>query len=118
MVVTGLDALLEPLPAVIAQHAHAIINMIADTHPELEAKVKQGWRSVNFRHPQAGHVCALFPERSVIKLYFEHGVLLSDPENCLKGQTRQTRYMLFEPPAPIDGPVLAHYIAEAIALKV
>jgi hypothetical protein len=52
--------LLAPLPPEISTLARQVIG-VAGAHPGLSGSVRFGWRSVNFRHELAGHVCAVFP---------------------------------------------------------
>lgn len=81
----AVDALLAPMPAPIASLARDLIATIAE-HPGLSGRVMPGWRSVNFRHAQAGHVCAVFAQPERVSLYFEHGRLLQDDAGLLVGE--------------------------------
>jgi hypothetical protein len=63
--------------------------------PDLSERVYRGWDGIGFRHPDAGYVCAVYPrerEREV-RLLFEHGVRLDDPERLLEGAGTQTRFI-------------------------
>ena len=83
--------------------------------PDLDAKARFGWGSVNYRHPRAGFVCAIFPMEDHVSLVFEHGRLLSSP--LLEGDGKQVRYIRFSPGDPIPEDEIAILLAEAIALK-
>ena len=90
-----------------------------ETRPDLIPKVQRGWGSVNFRHPAAGFVCAVFPqarEGNVI-LVFEHGRLLDSPLLVDNGKVKQVRWIPFLPGAGIPVDDIAILLAEAIALR-
>ncbi len=110
-------ALLDGSPADIGALATALINLLRHEHPELEATVRFGWRSVNFRHPVAGHLCAVFPLKSEVKLYFEQGRLLTDTEGLLEGDGKQVRVLRLRPGYDIPAEAIGLFVAEAIALK-
>lgn len=112
----GLDALLAPLPGDIADLARALIDTVG-TYPGLAGKVMPGWRSVNFRHRQAGHVCAVFPYADRVSLYFEHGRMLSDPEGLLQGEDlKKGRFLRLYPGNAVPDMAVGLFIGEAIAL--
>ena len=80
-------------------------------------RVMRGWRSVNFRHAQAGHVCAVFPYADRVALYFEHGRLLDDPEGVLMGDDlKKGRFIRLRPGEPIPQTAIGLLLVEAIAL--
>jgi len=112
----GLDALLAPLPGDIADLARALVDTVG-TYPGLAGKVMPGWRSVNFRHRQAGHVCAVFPYADRVSLYFEHGRMLSDPEGLLQGEgLKKGRFLRLYPGDAVPDMAVGLFIGEAIAL--
>jgi hypothetical protein len=62
--------------------------------PDLSEKVYPGWRGVGFRHPEAGYVCGIFPQPDgELRLLFERGAALPDPDGVLEGSGTQTRYL-------------------------
>lgn len=112
----GLDALLAPLPAGVGMTTRALVAQLAGT-PGLAGAVKPGWRSINFRHDRAGHVCAVFPHTDRVSLYFEHGRLLDDPEALLQGEDlKKGRFLRLAPGAPVPDAAIALFVTEAIAL--
>ncbi|MEX2029546.1 MAG: DUF1801 domain-containing protein [Anaerolineales bacterium] len=52
--------------------------------PEATEEVKPGWRSLNFRHPDVGYFCGLFPREDRVVVEFGFGVLLPDPDGILE----------------------------------
>lgn len=112
----GLDALLAPLPPAIVALARALVDEVG-AYPGLAGKVMPGWRSINFRHKKAGHVCAVFPYADRVSLYFEHGRMLSDPEGLLQGNDlKKGRFLRLYPGDRVPEMAVGLFIAEAIAL--
>ena len=113
--VADLLQILRPFPAAIAELTNRLALTVLSVRPDLEGKARIGWGSVNYRHPKAGFVCAIFPMDDHVSLVFEHGRQLSSP--LLEGDGKQVRFIRFVPGAPIPEDDLAILIAEAIALK-
>lgn len=113
--VADLVTLLRPLPEPVAELASRLALLLLAMRPDLEAKARLGWGSVNYRHPRAGFICAVFPMQDHVSLVFEHGRQLSSP--LLEGDGKQVRFIRLVPGAPIPEDDLAILIAEAIALK-
>ncbi|MBN9315181.1 MAG: DUF1801 domain-containing protein [Devosia sp.] len=113
--VADLIQITRSLPPPIAELASRLALTLLAVRPDLEAKARLGWGSVNFRHPRAGFVCAIFPMEDHVSLVFEHGRQLSSP--LLKGDGKQVRFIRFAPDADIPEDELAILLAEAIALK-
>lgn len=112
----ALGALLAPLPAPIGALTARLVSLVA-AHPGLSGKVMPGWRSVNFRHPRAGHVCAVFPHADRVALYFEHGRLLENGDGWLAGDgLKKGRYLRLVPGDDIPIDVIGLLLAESIAL--
>lgn len=101
----------EPIAELTRQAAVALIAL----RPDLEAKVRLGWGSVNYRHPAAGFVCALFPLEDHVSLVFEHGRQLTSP--LLEGDGKQVRFIRLVPGTELPADEIGLLLAEAIALK-
>jgi hypothetical protein len=115
----GLDELLARHEADVAEQARKVINALAELRSDLTATVKSGWGSVNYRHAQAGHICAVFPQRREhnVIVVFEHGRLLDSPLLVDNGKVRQVRWIPFSPGDTIPMDDIGILLAEAIALK-
>jgi hypothetical protein len=114
-----LDDLLSRFDAGIVTTTRDLLAILAEVRPDLSPAVKTGWGSVNYRHPTAGFVCAVFPqarERNVI-LVFEQGRLLSSPLLRDNGKVKQVRWIELRPGEGIPVDEIAILIAEAIALR-
>lgn len=112
----SLGALIAPLPAPIGVLTARLVRLVA-AHPGLSGKVMPGWKSVNFRHHRAGHVCAVFPQRDRVSLYFEHGRLLEDGDGLLEGESlKKGRYLRLAPGDDIPVDTIGLLLGESIAL--
>ncbi len=83
---------------------------------EATERVYQGWHGLGFHHPVAGYVCAVFPGEGSVRVGFEHGHLLSDPDGYLVGAGKQVRYLVVEAWDRHIADVLTELVAEAIRL--
>jgi hypothetical protein len=98
----------EPSPEVHAflQERHAAMqdlalwvgDVVLDAEPDLAERVYHGWDGIGFRHPDGGYVCAIYPQEAEVRLLFEHGRRLADPDGILEGNGRQTRYVTVRAP--------------------
>ena len=108
--------LIAPLPAPVKELTARLVALVA-AHPGLTGKVMTGWRSINFRHAAAGHVCSVFPREDQVLLYFEHGKLLSQDEGLLLGDgLKKGRYLRLSPGDDIPVDPIGILLGEAIAL--
>lgn len=69
------------------------VDFVRGALPEAEIRVWRGWGGAGFIDPSAGYVCGVFPRSDHVRLLFEHGALLPDPEGLLRGEGSQTRYV-------------------------
>lgn len=101
----------------VGDTARQLTDAVRRLRPDLVPHVRLGWGSVNFRHPKAGFVCAVFPMTDRVSLVFEHGRLFSNASGLLQGEGKQVRFIPFRPGQPIPEEVLGLLLTEAIALK-
>lgn len=109
-------ALVAPLPAPVKELTARLVALVA-AHPGLSGKVMAGWKSVNFRHGAAGHVCSVFPQEDRVTLYFEHGRMLGHGDGLLRGDgLKKGRYLRLVPEEDIPVDHIGILLSEAIAL--
>ena len=113
--VTAEDILRDHSPEV-RQIVGALRKLITDTLDGLTEKAYPGWHAIGLRHPRAGYICGIFPYESTVKLIFEKGVLLSDPQGVLKGDTKQIRYIEVSDVDQIPEDALRLLLLEAASL--
>lgn len=108
--------LVAPLPPPVRELTARLVALVA-AHPGMTGKVMTGWRSVNFRHAHAGHVCSVFPHEDRASLYFEHGRLLEHGDGLLQGEgLKRGRYLRLYPGDDIPIDRIGMLLGEAIAL--
>ena len=74
------------------------------------------WHGIGYHHPACGYFCAIFPFNNYLKLGFEFGVLLPDPEGLLTGDGKQPRYVIIRQPADIRTEAIVKLIQAALSL--
>ena len=109
--------LLDGSPGPIASLTRDLVSCLLRAQPSLVPTVRLGWRSINFRHPRAKHLCAVFPLKDEVRLYFEYGRLLSNDAGLLMGDGKQVRAVVLKPGTLIPEDAIALLLSEAIALK-
>ncbi len=57
--------------------------LVKATVPGATERVYPVWRGIGYRHPTAGYFCGIFPSRDRVRLGFEYGVWLPDPDHLL-----------------------------------
>jgi hypothetical protein len=85
--------------------------------PELTERVYLGWDGIGFRHPDGGYVCAIYPreQEQEVRLLFEHGVRLHDPEHLLEGAGTQTRFIHVRERDDRLAAAIGRYVHDAVA---
>lgn len=105
----------EHVPAV-ADLAKALRVIVRDAMPDAEERVYTGWHGLGYRHPGAGYVCGIFPVADAVKLGFEQGHLLPDPESILEQSGTQVRYVVLRPGDEIPKSAITAMIDDAVEL--
>jgi hypothetical protein len=85
--------------------------------PDLTERVYLGWAGIGFRHPDAGYVCAIYPreQEQEVRLLFEHGARLDDPEGLLEGAGSQTRFIPVQKRDDRLAAAIGRYVHDAVA---
>jgi hypothetical protein len=73
--------------------AERLRNLICETVPEAVENAYPGWHAIGYRHPESGYFCAIFPQSTDVRLAFEWGVLLPDPQHLFSGNGKQVRFV-------------------------
>ncbi len=109
------DILLGHSPTVIAT-AEALRVLLLDTVPTLREKPYPGWHGIGYRHPTAGYVCGIYPREASVRLQFQFGSLLADPDGVFSDMGTKTRTIEIASPAEIPVDAVRRLLLEAIAL--
>ena len=110
------EELLAEHTTAIARLADRVRRVVVDAMPESEERTYPGWHGIGYVHPDAGYVCGIFPRRDEVRLGFEHGALLADPDGLLI-EGNQVRYMVFHKGDTIDAAAISDLIADAVELR-
>ena len=111
-------AFLEERHAQVAPLALEVRDLLLAVEPDFDERVYRGWDGIGFRHPDGGYVCAIYPQEDHVRLLFEHGASLYDPDGSLEGGGGQTRYLVVR---RLDRPTAAQaerFVSEAVSERV
>ncbi len=111
------EDILSSQPPPVASLANRLRAIIAEAVPEAKETAYPGWRAIGYRHPKSGYFCGIFPLGDHVKLYFEYGAFLPDPNGMLKGATKQTRYVVIRSAKDIKIAPLKRLMEAAVALR-
>ena len=106
----------EVIPHTSSGYIWGAANVLA-SEPDLTERVYPGWDGIGFRHPDAGYVCAIYPreQEQEVRLLFEHGVRLEDPEGLLEGAGSQTRFIRVRERDDRLAAAIGRYVQSAVA---
>lgn len=111
------EQLLADYPPFVQEKAAELRAFLHSCMPNATEKPYPGWKAIGFQHPQAGYVCGIFLGEEDIRLYFEHGSILSDPHHILQGDTKQVRWIEIKRLNKTLRRRIAEMIDEAIVLR-
>lgn len=101
------------LSSLLAEHSPEVVDLtevlrgvVRSALPMATEKINAGWHGLGYHDPVAGYVAGIFPGDESVKLGFEHGVDLPDPEEMLEGDGTQVRYVVLDEWDPsLRGPI-------------
>lgn len=110
-------AILKPFPAPVRALANRLRSLVRKAAPTLREAAYPGWKAVGYRHAEAGYVCGVFPSAECVRLIFEHGAVLDDPDGLLEGtgRVKQVRYVTLRRAADIRVRALTRMVRAAVA---
>jgi hypothetical protein len=100
-------------PAETVALAERLRRLVKETVPDAEERAYPGWRGIGYRTREAGYFCGIFPRGSEVRLLFERGVDLPDPDGVLTEGGTQTRYAVLVPGKPVPERSLARLLVLA-----
>ena len=110
------DELLASHSPKVRQLTKRLRRLIKKTVPEASETVYPVWCGIGYRHPHSGYFCGIFPQTEGVKLGFEHGVLLNDPDGFLSGAGKQVRYVVINDVKNIRIASLQRLLLESISV--
>ena len=108
------DDILAPLPDDVRALAQQLRSMMRELVPDTQERGNRGWNSISYHDAQSGYFCGLFPRPPAVRLLFEHGAALPDPDHLLTGDTRQVRWIELRPGDPIPRDGIARLVEAAL----
>lgn len=108
------EQLLAPRPPEIRELAKEIRGLVRTTLGDPEERVNPSWGGLAYHDAQAGYVCGIFPRSHEVRLLFEHGTALDDPEGIFTGGGGQTRYLDIRPGDVVPEEAICRMIGRAV----
>lgn len=103
----------KPEVAALAAEVRDVVLLAMRT---VEERVYPGWHGLGFHHPRAGYIVGLFPRAGDVRLGFERGIDLPDPEGVLTGDGSQVRHLDLTPGDIVPLAAIVDLIDAAVAL--
>jgi len=110
------DVILQAFEPAVARSAGELRRLVRETIPTATEHGYPGWRAIGYRDPQAGYFCGIFPQIASVRLIFEHGIRLDDPDGVLQGAGRQVRFIEITPDEVIPEQAIRRLLRAAIRL--
>lgn len=108
------ESLLAGYPPPVRILAERLRDIVRATIPDAEERVQPGWRALGYHDPHAGYFCGIFPQHGCVRIYFERGRWLADPDGLLEGDGRRTRMMVIRTARDIRAPALRRLLRRAV----
>jgi hypothetical protein len=102
----------------ICAMAERLRRLVRETVPDAVEAAYPVWHGIGYCHPESGYFCGIFPQKNSVKLGFEYGVLLPDPDGLLQGSGKQVRYLFFKEAKEIRVGAIRKLIRAAIRLPI
>ncbi|WP_309072126.1 DUF1801 domain-containing protein [Arthrobacter sp.] len=94
-------------------------DQVLHIEPDLEERIYTGWNGLGYRYPDAGLVCAIYPQSNgQVRLQFERGIKLDDPDGVLEGTGWQTRYLTILEPDDDVMALINQFVPEAVSRQI
>jgi hypothetical protein len=119
-------ALLADFSPAVRALAERVVALVMAHVPDVEVRAYPGWRGIGLRDAQSGYFCGVFPRREnrgvvpgearqeCVRVLFEHGAALPDPEGVLTDGGEQTRWATLRPGQPVPEGALLRLVDAAL----
>ncbi|PJZ77959.1 DUF1801 domain-containing protein [Leptospira neocaledonica] len=111
-----ISEILKPHTKSILEIVNSLRNKIKTSFPDFEERGYPVWKAIGFRDKNSGYICGIFPFEETVRLIFEWGVLLKDPEKILLGDTKQIRYLEYFSLKEIDTEPIQEFLEQSLKL--
>lgn len=109
------EALFYSFPEPVPDLCWSLRDLVLEAAPDAVERVRPGWRLLGFDLRQ--YFCGIAPQADHVRLLFERGAELDDPEARLAGAGTQVRYLRFDREEDVDPELVQHFVRLAIALQ-
>jgi DNA transformation protein and related proteins len=109
------DEILAPYPPAIRRVAGRLRQLVRRVAPEASELGYPGWKLIGYRSPH--YFCFVAPQSDEVRLGFEQGTKLRDPERLLSGTGSQVRFVRVRPGGKLKEAALAGLVEQALALR-
>lgn len=123
MAIPDIEGTEAAIVAILADHSPAVRELCAELRRLIRAAVPDaaeaaypGWHGIGYRHPESGYFGAIFPHEDEVKVGFEWGALLPDPDGLLVGSGKQLRYLPLSIGQAVPAAALNAFLREALQL--
>ena len=115
-------ALLADFSPAVRAIAERVVALVTAHVPDVEVRAYPGWRGVGLRDARSGYFLGVFPRHEngeagrgeCVRVLFEHGAALPDPEGVLTDGGSQTRWATLRPGAPVPEGALLRLVDAAL----
>ena len=112
----SVDEFLADYPPSVRETTHAARRVVGEALPDAREAIIWGWRLIGYRVPvgkgsvYVGYIAPLVDE---VRLGFEWGVYLDDPDEVLAGDGTQVRYVPLATPDDVRAEILIPLLRDA-----
>jgi len=101
----------------IASISTGLRQIMLDLLPEAEERVYPGWHGIGYVDPELGYIGAIFPQADEVRLGFEHGYTLNDPDGLLIRPGTRVAYLSYRTLDSIDRETIEDFMAQLGVLQ-
>lgn len=95
----------------IARMARALRAVVGTAAPDAEEAVQVGWATIGYRIEH--HFLAIAPRVDHVRLRFEAGIELPDPDGIVEPGGKRCTHLIFHEPESIDWLQVSRYVQNA-----
>ncbi|PKA17758.1 DUF1801 domain-containing protein [Leptospira haakeii] len=111
-----ISEILKPHTKKVLEIIDSLRKKIKKEFPDFEERGYPVWKAIGFRDKNSGYVCGIFPFSENVRLIFEWGVLLKDPDKILLGDTKQIRYLEYSSNKEVDINIIREFLEQSLGL--
>lgn len=108
------EQLLSEYDEKVARMARALRAVVGTAAPDAEETVQEGWSTIGYRIEH--HFMVIAPKADHVRLRFEVGAELPDPDGILVPGGKRCCHLVFHEPEEIDWLQISRYVQNAAEL--